>query len=141
MPGRIVGQTVDTEGKRGFCLTLQTREQHIRRERATSNICSNEALAALAAAVYLATMGKAGLRKVAELCLQKANYLKRKIRSLPSSSLIFPDTPSFKEFAIKSKKAVGLDLSSFYPELKGCRLICVTELTPQKELDAIAKVC
>jgi glycine dehydrogenase subunit 1 len=141
MPGRIAGQTVDAEGKRGFCLTLQTREQHIRRERATSNICSNEALAALAAAVYLSTLGKAGLRKVAELCLQKANYLKRKIRSLPSSSLLFPDAPSFKEFVVKTKKKVGLDLSSFYPELKGSRLICVTELARKEELDALAKIC
>jgi len=136
MPGRIAGQTVDAEGKRGFCLTLQTREQHIRRERATSNICSNEALAALAAAVYLSTMGKAGLRKVAELCLQKANYLRRKIRS---SSLLFPGAPCFKEFVVKTKKEVGVDLSCFYPELKGWRLICVTELARKKDLDALVK--
>jgi glycine dehydrogenase subunit 1 len=138
MPGRIVGQTTDAEGKRGFCLTLQTREQHIRRERATSNICSNEALAALAATVYLSVMGKTGLRKVAELCLQKANYLKKKIRDVPSCSLIFRDLPCFKEFVVKTEKPVGLDLGQFYRDLKGCRLVCVTELTTKEQMDKLA---
>jgi glycine dehydrogenase subunit 1 len=138
MPGRIVGETVDKEGKRGFCLTLQTREQHIRREKASSNICSNEALAALAATVYLSVMGKQGLRKVAELCLQKANYLKKKLRDSSSYSLVFPDTPCFKEFVVKTPKKVGLDLEPFYPEMKGCRLICVTELTKKEEMDQVA---
>ncbi len=139
VPGRIVGQTVDTEGKRGFCLTLQTREQHIRRERATSNICSNEALAALAASAYLSVMGKAGLRKVAELCLQKANYLRKKVLHLPSSSLAFPNTPCFKEFVIKTKETAGLALEGFYPELKSCRLVCVTELAKKNVLDGLVK--
>ncbi|KPJ69708.1 glycine dehydrogenase, partial [candidate division WOR-1 bacterium DG_54_3] len=139
LPGRIVGKTADAEGKTGFCLTLQTREQHIRRERATSNICSNEALAALAATVYLSVMGKSGLKKVAELCLQKANYLKKKIRDLPSGSLSFPDTPSFKEFVIKTSKSVGLELGLFYPDLKGHRLICVTELTKKEEMDKLTE--
>lgn len=133
IPGRVVGQTTDSEGKRGYCLTLQTREQHIRRERATSNICSNEALAALAAAVYLSIMGKSGLRKVADLCLQKSNYLKKKL----SKKAIF-SAPSFKEFVVKTEKAVGLDLRQFYPELKGCRLICVSELTKKEEMDGLA---
>jgi glycine dehydrogenase subunit 1 len=135
MPGRIVGATVDSDGKRGFVLTLSTREQHIRRERATSNICSNEALCALAACVYLALMGKSGLRKVAELCLQKANYLKR---SLPSASLLFPSTPSFKEFAVKTDKKVGVDLGKYYSDLKGCRLVCVTELAKKGLLDELS---
>jgi len=135
MPGRIVGATVDSEGKRGFVLTLSTREQHIRRERATSNICSNEALCALAACVYLALMGKNGLKKVAELCLQKANYLKR---SLPSSALLFPSSPSFKEFVVKTKSKVGIDLGKDYPALKGARLICVTELAKKEWLDELA---
>jgi glycine dehydrogenase subunit 1 len=133
VPGRLSGLTVDLDGKRGFCLTLQTREQHIRRERASSNICSNEALAALAAAVYLSVMGKSGLRKVAELCLQKANYLKKKL----ARKVVFP-APSFKEFVIRTKRTVGLDLEGFYPELKDCRLICVTELTKKEALDKLA---
>jgi len=133
MPGRIVGQTVDKEGKRGFCLTLQTREQHIRREKAPSNICSNEALAALAATVYLSVMGKQGLRKVAELCLQKANYLKNKFKG----QLAF-NTPTFKEFVIRTEKKIGLDLGQFYPEMKNHRLICVTELTKKEEMDKLS---
>jgi glycine dehydrogenase subunit 1 len=133
IPGRVVGQTVDSEGKRAYCLTLQTREQHIRRERATSNICSNEALAALAATVYLSVMGKQGLRKVAELCLQKANYLKKRL----GEEVVFA-SPSFKEFVVKTDKPEGLDLARFYPELKGCRLVCVTELTSADVLESFA---
>jgi len=133
LPGRIVGKTTDAEGKTGFCLTLQTREQHIRRERSTSNICSNEALAALAATGYLSVMGKAGLRKVAELCLQKANYLKKKV----ADKVVF-SSPTFKEFAVKTKRSLGLDLAPFYPELKDSRLICVTELTTREEMDKLA---
>ncbi|MFC1540672.1 aminomethyl-transferring glycine dehydrogenase subunit GcvPA [Candidatus Margulisiibacteriota bacterium] len=133
LPGRLSGRTTDLDGKRGFCLTLQTREQHIRRERAPSNICSNEALAALAAAAYLSLMGKNGLRAVAELCLQKANYLKKKL----GKKIVF-STPSFKEFVVRTKEPVGLDLEVFYPELKGCRLICVTELAKKADLDKLA---
>lgn len=127
IPGRLSGLTVDKDGKRGFCLTLQTREQHIRRERAPSNICSNEALAALAAVVYLSLMGRQGLRQVADLCLQKANYLKKKL----GKNVVF-SSPSFKEFVVKSQKPVGFDLSGDYSELKGHRLICVTELARKK---------
>jgi glycine dehydrogenase subunit 1 len=134
MPGRLVGATTDLGGKRGFTLTLSTREQHIRRERATSNICSNQALCALAACVYLSLLGKAGLKKVAELCLQKSNYLKR---SLPASSLLFPSTPIFKEFAVKSRQKVGVDLGTFYPELAGSRLLCVTETIGKDLLDKL----
>jgi len=120
IPGRLAGKTIDVEGKAGYTLTLQTREQHIRRERATSNICSNEALCALAACAYLSLMGKAGLKKVAGLCLQKANYLKKRLGS-PFSA------PTFKEFVSKSKG--GLPLGQFYPELKDFSLVCATELT------------
>ena len=123
IPGRVVGQTVDSDGKRAFVLTLSTREQHIRRERATSNICSNEALCALAACVYLAIIGKQGMKKVAELCLQKANYLKKKLGNSTFSA------PTFKEFVVKTDKKIGLDLGKFYPEFKGQRLVCVTELS------------
>jgi len=120
MPGRIVGKTLDVDGKVGYTLTLQAREQHIRRERAFSNICSNEALCALAACAYLSLMGKNGLRKVAELCLERSNKLKKKLGSLFSA-------PTFKEFVSKGDK--GLDLSGFYPELNGFSLVCVTELS------------
>ena len=132
MPGRIVGATVDAEGKMGFVLTLSTREQHIRRERATSNICSNEALCALAACVYLSVMGKAGLKKVAELCLQKANYVKKAL----GEKVLWP-THSFKEFVVKTDKKVGVPLGRFFPELKGCRLLCITELNKKEALDQL----
>jgi glycine dehydrogenase subunit 1 len=120
IPGRLVGKTLDLDGKVGFTLTLQTREQHIRRERATSNICSNEALCALAACVYLSLMGKKGLKKVAEISLQRANYLKKKFGS-PFSA------PTFKEFVSKTKD--GIPLGKYYPELKDYSLICATEMT------------
>ncbi|HVN67002.1 MAG TPA: aminomethyl-transferring glycine dehydrogenase subunit GcvPA [Candidatus Sulfotelmatobacter sp.] len=121
LPGRVVGATVDRQGRRGFVLTMATREQHIRREHATSNICSNEALCALAACVYLSLMGKSGLRKVAELCLYKSNYLKKRL----GGKVLWPKTPSFKEFAIKSKT-------------KGRELVCVTELAKKTALDKLA---
>jgi glycine dehydrogenase subunit 1 len=130
LPGRVVGATTDEGGKCGYVLTLSTREQHIRRERATSNICSNEALCALAAAVYLSLMGKGGLKKVAELCLQKTNYLKAKL-----GRAVVWSTPIFNELVIRTKKKAGLDLSGYYPELAGCRLVCVTELAKKSELD------
>jgi glycine dehydrogenase subunit 1 len=150
MPGRIVGQTVDHEGRRGFVLTLQAREQHIRREKATSNICSNEALCALTAAVYLSTVGKQGLRQVADLSLQKAHYAFKQVTQSGVCQKVF-DAPFFKEFVIHLGKPVaeinkklldekiigGLDLGKYYPELKNCMLLCVTENRTKEEIDRL----
>lgn len=152
MPGRIVGQTVDHEGNRGFVLTLQAREQHIRREKATSNICSNEALCALNAAVYLSAVGKIGLQKVAGLSLQKAHYACRELTKLNGFSSAF-DASYFKEFVIRCPKPVaeinaellqekiigGLDLGCYYPELKNCMLLCVTENRTQGDIDKLVE--
>ena len=149
LPGRIVGQTTDADGKRAFVMTLRTREQDIRRERATSNICTNEALYALAATVYLATMGKDGLRQVAELCLQKAHYAAREIAKLPGFALAFPGVPFFKEFVVTApgdpahiNKALlaqgiigGLPLAGYYPGMGNAMLVCVTEQRTREEID------
>nr|MBC7244564.1 aminomethyl-transferring glycine dehydrogenase subunit GcvPA [Chloroflexota bacterium] len=153
MAGRIVGQTVDRFGQRGFVLTLSAREQHIRREKATSNICSNEALMALAAAVYLAAMGKTGLRKVAELCYHKAHYAAKQLSALPGYSLLSPK-PFFKEFPLRCPKPVdeineylleewgiigGYDLARDYPDLANTMLICVTEMNAKEEIDLLVE--
>ena len=151
LPGRIVGQTTDGDAKRAFVMTLRTREQDIRRERATSNICTNEALYALAASVYLATMGKKGLTQVAELCLQKSHYAASEIANLPGYSLAFPDQPFFKEFVVETPNDPirinenlveqgiigGLPLNDLYPELGDAMLICVTEQRTKEEIDAL----
>jgi len=153
MPGRIVGQTVDHDGNRGFVLTLQAREQHIRREKATSNICSNEALCALTAAVYLSAVGKEGLRRVAELSLQKAHYACRELTKLPGFTTVF-GASYFKEVVIRCPKAVaqineelfqekiigGLDLGLYYPELENCMLLCVTEKRSQEDINRLVKI-
>ncbi|NTU96474.1 MAG: aminomethyl-transferring glycine dehydrogenase subunit GcvPA [Chlorobiaceae bacterium] len=148
IPGRLVGMTKDREGKEGFILTLQTREQHIRREKATSNICSNEALNALAAAVYLSLLGREGLREVAAQSAQKAAYLCRNIAAIPGFSLKF-SKPFFREFVVETpipaetlisrmlekKVFAGYDLS---PHGENGLLIAVTEKRTKEEMDAFA---
>ncbi|MFA5794334.1 MAG: aminomethyl-transferring glycine dehydrogenase subunit GcvPA [Candidatus Brocadiia bacterium] len=152
MPGRIIGQTVDTDGQRGFVLTLSTREQHIRREKATSNICSNEGLLALRAAIHMSALGKQGLREAAEQCLQKAHYLASKLSAKPGYKLLFA-SPFFNEFVVQCPEPVfvinkklldkgiigGLDLSGFYPELKHTMLMAVTEMNTKEEMDELVK--
>lgn len=150
IPGRIVGQTTDYEGTRGFVLTLQAREQHIRREKANSNICSNEALCALSAAVYLSAMGKEGFQQVGELCLSKAHYAYNQLLSLRGCQAAF-GAPFFKEFVIRCDRPIaeinkallaqkiigGLDLGRYYPELAGCMLIAVTEKRTKADIDRL----
>lgn len=148
MPGRIVAKTLDLEGRTAYCLTLQTREQHIKRERATSSICTNQALNALAASVYLATVGPQGLKEVALLSLTKAHRLKDKIAAIPGFSCPFP-SHFFKEFVVKTpgdsalllKRLVrqgvlgGIHLGEYYPELRDHLLICMTEKKTDEEID------
>ena len=152
MPGRISGQTVDSEGNRGFVMTMQTREQHIRRGRATSNICTNQALNALAAAVYLAALGPQGLKEVAYLCFQKAAYAREKLTALTGYQLACPGN-FFKEFPVTVPGAPqeinrrllqkgiigGLELSGFYPELENSLLFCVTEKRTRGEIDELVR--
>ncbi|RFU61914.1 aminomethyl-transferring glycine dehydrogenase subunit GcvPA [Bacillus sp. V59.32b] len=150
VPGRLVGQTVDEDGKRGFVLTLQAREQHIRRDKATSNICSNQALNALAASVAMTALGKTGVKEMAIRNIQKAHYAKKALQD-KGIEVVF-DGPSFNEFVVKlpaSYKEVndrlfekdiigGFDLGRVYPELKNHMLVAVTELRTKEEIDAFA---
>jgi glycine dehydrogenase subunit 1 len=150
MPGRIAGETADKKGRRGFVLTVQTREQHIRREKATSNICTNHALNALRAAVYLSTLGEEGLAKVARLCLQKSHYAAERIYQIPGFKPPFT-SPFFKEFAVRcpvsspkinkllwdNKILGGFDLGRFYPELENSLLFSVTEKRTREEIDKL----
>ena len=150
MPGRIVGATTDKNGKRGYVLTLQAREQHIRREKATSNICSNEALCALAFTLHLSGLGKDGLKQLANLNLQKAHYAAAEIAKLPGLSMAFA-SPYFHEFVIRTEISPaklneellaeriigGLDLSRFYPELDHHLLCCVTETKSKADIDRL----
>jgi glycine dehydrogenase subunit 1 len=150
MPGRLVGKTVDVEGRPGYVMTMVTREQYIRREKAISNICTSEALMALAAAVYLAAVGKEGLRRVAELCYHKAHYAARAISKLRGYSLVF-EKPFFKEFAVicplapsrinevllRERIIGGLDISDM---IDNGMLLCVTEMNTRQEIDRLVEI-
>jgi glycine dehydrogenase subunit 1 len=153
MAGRLVGETVDSRGQRAYVLTLTAREQHIKRERATSNICSNQGLMALAAAIYLSLLGRRGLRQVAELCYHKAHYAAENIAGVPGYSLAL-SAPFFHEFVVQCPQPVaeinahllehgflgGYDLGQDYPALKDHMLLAVTEMNTKDEIDALVDV-
>lgn len=153
MAGRLVGLTHDHDGKRGFVLTLQTREQHIRRERATSNICSNQALCALSATIYLSCIGKEGFRDMSYQSFQKALYGRKKISELNGYEIMFtgscfneflvkcPDSPAkINEFLLKNGITGGYEVEKHYPHLKNCMLLCFTERNSRSSIDKLVKL-